>query len=147
MFVLYSVCVVRYWSLWRVDHPSRGVLPPVVCVWVWSSENKNNLYTCCEQVGRRGKDYETKRNETDERTVQVTNPVILCQIGKEQLAVSCIAILGFREISPWGSGTFVSTVSFYPYRLYKLPPRWRQLTLDVLLGRWMKNAFSLNKKL
>jgi hypothetical protein len=22
------------------------------------------LYTCCEQVGRRGKDWETKRNET-----------------------------------------------------------------------------------
>jgi hypothetical protein len=38
MFVLYSVCVVRYRSLLRTDPSSRGVLPTVVCVWVWSNE-------------------------------------------------------------------------------------------------------------
>jgi hypothetical protein len=41
------------------DPSSRRVIPTVVCVWVWSSEKKN-LYTYCKEVGRRGKDYETK---------------------------------------------------------------------------------------
>jgi hypothetical protein len=40
MFVLYSDCVVRYRSLRRADPSSRGVLPTVVCVWVWSNETK-----------------------------------------------------------------------------------------------------------
>jgi hypothetical protein len=38
--LLYSVCVVRYRSLRRADSSSRRVLPSVVCVWVWSSENR-----------------------------------------------------------------------------------------------------------
>jgi hypothetical protein len=41
MFVLYIVCVVRYKSLRRADPSSRGVLPTVMCAWVWSSDNKN----------------------------------------------------------------------------------------------------------
>ena len=32
--LLASVVVVRYRSLQRADHSSRGVLPSVVCVWV-----------------------------------------------------------------------------------------------------------------
>jgi hypothetical protein len=56
--LLYSVCVVRQRFLRRADPSSRGVLPTVMCVCVWSSENKNNLDTCCEQVGRRSQDYE-----------------------------------------------------------------------------------------
>jgi hypothetical protein len=55
---LYSVCVVRYRSLRQADPSSRGVLPTVVCVWVWSSENKQPLHL--PWVGRRGKDCETK---------------------------------------------------------------------------------------
>jgi hypothetical protein len=37
------LCVVRYRSLRRADHSSRGALPSVVCVWVWSLtlDNKN----------------------------------------------------------------------------------------------------------
>jgi hypothetical protein len=58
MFVLYSVCVVRRRSLRRADPSSRGILPSVVCVWVWSSENKQPRHL--PRVGRRGKDYETK---------------------------------------------------------------------------------------
>jgi hypothetical protein len=38
MFLLVSVGVVRYRSLRRADPSSRGDLPTVVCVWVWSSE-------------------------------------------------------------------------------------------------------------
>jgi hypothetical protein len=30
-FLLYSVFVVRYRSLWRADPSSRGVLPTLVC--------------------------------------------------------------------------------------------------------------------
>jgi hypothetical protein len=61
--LLYSVCVVRYRSLRRADPSSRGVLSTVVCVWVWSSENKNPLQLLWT-IGRRGKEYDTKRNET-----------------------------------------------------------------------------------
>jgi hypothetical protein len=60
MFVWYNVCVVRYRSLRRADPSSRGVLPNVVCAWVWSSEKSRPLYTYCEQIGRSGKDHETK---------------------------------------------------------------------------------------
>jgi hypothetical protein len=62
MFVLYSVCVVRYRSLRRADPSSRAVLSTVVCVWVWSIANKQPRHLLW--TGRRGKDYETKRNET-----------------------------------------------------------------------------------
>jgi hypothetical protein len=47
------VCVVRWRSLRRADPPSRGVLPTVVCAWVWSSENKQLWHLLW--VGRRGK--------------------------------------------------------------------------------------------
>jgi hypothetical protein len=60
--LLWVLCVVRQRSLRRADPSSRGHLPTVVCVWVWSSENKQPRHLLW--VGRRGKDYETKRNET-----------------------------------------------------------------------------------
>jgi hypothetical protein len=34
------------------------------CVSVCYQVKINNLDTCCEQIGKTGKDYETKRNET-----------------------------------------------------------------------------------
>jgi hypothetical protein len=58
MFVLYSVCVVRYKSLWRADPSSRGVLPTVVCLWVWSSGTKQPRHLLW--VVSRDKGYETK---------------------------------------------------------------------------------------
>jgi hypothetical protein len=66
VFVLYSVCVVTYRSLRWADPSSREVLQTVVCVWVWSSDNKQPRHLQC--AGRRGKDYETKRNNTPPQT-------------------------------------------------------------------------------
>jgi hypothetical protein len=42
----------------HADPPSRGILPTVVCVWVWSSENKQPRHLLW--VGGRCMDYETK---------------------------------------------------------------------------------------
>jgi hypothetical protein len=55
-FSLLNVCAVSFRSLRRADPSSRGVLPTVVCVRVWSSENKQPRHLLW--VGRRGKDYE-----------------------------------------------------------------------------------------
>jgi hypothetical protein len=42
LFVCCECCVfVRYRSLRRADHLSRGVLPTVVCPYVWSRDLKN----------------------------------------------------------------------------------------------------------
>jgi hypothetical protein len=49
-------------SLRRADPSPRGVLPTVVCVWVWSSENKQPQHLLW--VDRKRKDYETKRKST-----------------------------------------------------------------------------------
>jgi hypothetical protein len=49
-------CLCCQRSLRRTDHSSRGVLPAVVCVWVWSSENKRPRHLLW--TGRRGKDYD-----------------------------------------------------------------------------------------
>jgi hypothetical protein len=63
MFVFYE-CLCCQRSLWRADPSSRGVVPTVVCVWVWSSENRKQprhlLWT-----GRRGKDCETNERFTE----------------------------------------------------------------------------------
>jgi hypothetical protein len=50
------LCVARWRSLRWADPLFRGVLPTVVCVWVWSSENKQPRHLLW--VGRRGKGYE-----------------------------------------------------------------------------------------
>jgi hypothetical protein len=43
--LLWVLCVFSYKSLRRVDHSSRGVLPSVVCVsvWSWSLDSEENL--------------------------------------------------------------------------------------------------------
>jgi hypothetical protein len=43
--LLWVLCVVRYWSPRRADHSSRGVLPSVVCltVWSWSLDSEEAL--------------------------------------------------------------------------------------------------------
>ena len=42
---LWVLCVVRWRSLWRADHSSRGVLPTVVrrCAWSWILDNEMAL--------------------------------------------------------------------------------------------------------
>jgi hypothetical protein len=61
MFVLYSVCVVRYRSLWRADPSSRGVLPTVVCVWVWSSEKSEPSAPAVNKQVEEGRTTKTKK--------------------------------------------------------------------------------------
>jgi hypothetical protein len=53
----YSICVVRQRSLRQADPLYREVLPTVVCVWVWSNENKQLRHLLW--VGRSDTDYET----------------------------------------------------------------------------------------
>ena len=47
--LLWVLCVVRYSSLRRADHSSRGVLPSVVCHCVWCRNIKNE--TALARVG------------------------------------------------------------------------------------------------
>jgi hypothetical protein len=57
---LVSVCVVRWRSLRWANPSSWEVLPTVVCVWVWSSENKYPLHLLWTSRYKR----EGLRNET-----------------------------------------------------------------------------------
>jgi hypothetical protein len=60
--ILQMLYVVRYRSLLRADHPSRGVLPTVVCNCVWSRNFKNE--SALARVGLLRKKKKTNKQKT-----------------------------------------------------------------------------------
>jgi hypothetical protein len=61
MFVSCECCVLSGRGLcdWPIPRPEESYR--LWCVFECDQVKIKTLYTCCEQVGRRGRDYETKR--------------------------------------------------------------------------------------
>jgi hypothetical protein len=59
--LLYSVCVVRGLCDGPIHRPEESYRP--WCVFKCDQEKIKTFYTCCEQVGRRAKDYVTMLDE------------------------------------------------------------------------------------
>jgi hypothetical protein len=63
MFVSCTVFVLSGGGLCDGPIPRPEESYRLWCVFECDQAKIKTLYTCCEQVGRRGKDYETKRND------------------------------------------------------------------------------------
>jgi hypothetical protein len=76
MFVLYSVCVLSGRSLCdgAIPHPEESYR--LWCVFECDQVKIKTLYTCCEQVGRRGKDYEKKQKPDRKALGIISNSVM-----------------------------------------------------------------------
>jgi hypothetical protein len=62
MFVSCTVFVLSGRGLCDGPIPRREESYRILCVFECDQVKIKTLYTCCEQVGRRGKDYETKQS-------------------------------------------------------------------------------------
>jgi hypothetical protein len=108
-------------SLRRADPSSRAVLPTVVCVWVWSSEHKQPRHLLW--IGRRGKDYETKRNKTKRKETKrnKTKPTRVLQITLNHNMSSNLLSFTLPGLNILISGL----VGYYVAR-YKFTDVWRE---------------------
>jgi hypothetical protein len=108
--LLLVLCAVMERSLRRADPSSRGVLPTMTCVWVWSSENKQSRHLLW--VGRRGKDYE--QNLFYRKFLYTFYIYIKLLVKHKDLFINNYKMLRhFRkrtELGNWNVGLYLSSV-------------------------------------